>query len=217
MRLPFFALALISLFAVQAATLGQEIDAPANTSGTADGRVGPRASEPLRQFNTSLVALTKEVSPAVVQVMVTAYGPVDRSTQNDDAALFVRQQSIGSGVILDPNGYIITNAHVVKGAQRVRIALADKTASSPLDMAPVGKRKSLDAKLIGIDKDTDLALLKVDAHNLPVLALGAARPVYPGEVVLAIGSPEGLQNSVTMGIVSSVWRQPAPDKPMVYI
>jgi serine protease Do len=148
--------------------------------------------------------------------MVTGYGRADSKTRNSDVTV-VRQDAIGSGAILDPNGYIVTNAHVVKGAQHIRVALAERPGSSPLDMPPVGKRKILEAKLIGIDKDTDLALLKVDAHNLPVVTLGATRPVYPGELVLAIGSPEGLQSSVTMGIVSSVWRQPDPDEPMVYI
>jgi serine protease Do len=218
MKWSFLALPLvIPVFAVRGTALTQETNAAVDASGTAEMHVESRASDPLRQFNHSLVALTKEVSPAVVQITVTAYGPLNSGTRNDDVALFVRQQAIGSGVILDPNGYILTNAHVVKGAQRIRVALADRPGRSPLDMPPVAKRKILEAKLIGIDKDTDLALVKVDAHDLPVLALGATRPVYAGEVVLAIGSPEGLQSSVTMGVVSSVWRQPDPDKPMVYI
>jgi serine protease Do len=218
MKLSLLALALvIPVFAVRGAALTQETNAAVDASGTAEMHTEFRASDPLRQFNSSLVALTKKLSPAVVQIMVTAYGPADSGTRNDDVALFVRQQAIGSGVILDPSGYIITNAHVVKGAQRIRVAMADTPGSSPLDMQPVGKHRILAAKLIGLDKDTDLALLKVDAHNLPVLALGATRAVYPGEVVLAIGSPEGLQTSVTMGVVSSVWRQPKPDEPMVYI
>jgi serine protease Do len=84
-------------------------------------------------------------------------------------------------------------------------------------MSAVGKRKVLDATLIGVHKESDIALLKVAAQNLPALPVAATRPVYPGELVLAIGSPDGLQGSVTMGIVSSVWRQPNPDVPMVYI
>jgi serine protease Do len=149
--------------------------------------------------------------------MVTAYGPAAGSTADGDVARVVRQHEIGSGVIVDPNGYIMTNAHVVEGAQRIRIALAQSPGSSPLDMPAVGLRRILEAKLIGADKNTDLALLKEDAQNLPVLSLGATRPAYPGELVLAIGSPEGLESSVTMGIVSSVWRQPDPNEPMVYI
>jgi len=84
-------------------------------------------------------------------------------------------------------------------------------------MSAVGRTKILDATLIGLHKESDIALLKVQAHNLPVLPVAATRPVSPGEVVLAIGSPDGLQGSVSMGIVSSVWRQPNPDVPMVFI
>jgi serine protease Do len=106
---------------------------------------------------------------------------------------------------------------VVEGARRIRVALPEPVGASPLEMSPVGKRRVLDATLVGVHRESDLALLKVEAHDLPVLPLAATRPVYPGELVLAIGSPAGLQGSVTMGIVSSVWRQPDPDVPMVYI
>jgi serine protease Do len=75
----------------------------------------------------------------------------------------------------------------------------------------------LEAKLVGEDKDIDLALLKVEGHDFPTLPLGPTHAVRPGEFVMAIGSPEGLQNSVTLGIVSWVWRQPDPDQPMVYV
>src|SRR5207249_8830426 len=116
-------------------------------------------------------------------------------------ALIVRQRAIGSGVIVDPDGYIMTNAHVVEGAQRVRVVLPVPPSRSPLEIIPVGKRQVLDAKVVGIHKETDLALLKIDGQHLPTLPLGTRRPVEPGELVFAIGSPEGLQNSVTMGVV----------------
>lgn len=183
-----------------------------------EGNAGhSRVSGLLRQFNDSMVALTKEVTPAVVQITVTSYGPVESKSHTGDVAVFARQHDIGSGVILDPDGYIITNAHVVEGAQRIRVVLAVPDLTAPFDTAPASARKILEARLIGADKDTDLALLKVDAHNLPVLALASSRPVHPGEVVLAIGSPEGLQGSVTMGVVSSVWREPDPEDPAAYI
>src|SRR6202007_2686845 len=129
----------------------------------------------------------------------------------------VRQRAIGSGVILDPNGYIMTNAHVVEGAQQIRVVLPSPFANSPLEIAPLGKRQVLDAKLVGEDKGIDLALLKVEGHDFPTLPLATNSSVHPGEFVMAIGSPEGLQNSVTLGIVSSVWRQPDPDQPMAYV
>ncbi|MCU1222358.1 MAG: peptidase and chymotrypsin/Hap [Edaphobacter sp.] len=178
---------------------------------------GSGASGLLRELNTSLVTLTKDVTPAVVQIMVTSYGPIEPSSNTGDVALFARQHAIGSGVILDPNGYIITNAHVVEAAQRIRVTLSPAAANSQFDVAAAGEHRILEAKLVGADKDTDLALLKVDAHKLPVLGLAASRPVYPGEIVLAVGSPEGLQSSVTMGVVSSVERQPNPNEPAVYI
>src|SRR6266849_3566813 len=111
----------------------------------------------------------------------------------------------------------MTNAHVVEGARHIRVLLPSPVPDSPLDIAPVGKRQILDAKLLGEDKEIDLALLKVEGHDFPTLPLGTSRSAHPGELVMAIGSPEGLQNSVTLGIVSSVWRQPDPDQPMVYV
>jgi len=179
-------------------------------------RADSRSSELLRQFNSSLEALVSKVSPAVVQIQASGLAPLQAGNKGG-VAVIVRQRAIGSGVIVDPDGYIMTNAHVVEGAQRVRVVLPVPASPSPLELTPVGKRQVLDAKVVGVHKDSDLALLKVEGHNLPTLALGAKLPVQPGELVFAIGSPEGLQNSVTMGVVSSVWRQPDPDKPMVYI
>src|SRR4029077_1304261 len=134
-----------------------------------------------------------------------------------ETALIVRQHAVGSGVILDPNGYIMTNAHVVEGAQRIRVALPMPMEASQSAFAPAARRSILEAKLIGVHKESDLALLKIDGTNLPTLALGTTRFAHEGQLVIAIGSPEGLQNSVTMGVVSAVARQADPEKPMVYI
>ena len=120
-------------------------------------------------------------------------------------------------MIVDPDGYIMTNAHVVEGAQRIHVALPMPSIDSPSQLEPVGKQRIVAARLIGIHKETDLALLKIDQTGLPMLSLGAARLVHQGQLVFAMGSPEGLQNSVTMGVVSSVGRQPDPARPMVYI
>jgi serine protease Do len=210
----------ISLFGLQHSAFGQTTAQLTNSPGEASGKnerhVYPHGVELLRQFNASLVSLTKEVAPAVVQIMVTSYGPVDSSGHKGDVASFARQRDIGSGVIVDSNGYILTNEHVIDGAQRIRVLLAlpDGAGSDPT-AAPV--RRILEAKLVGADKDIDLALLKVDAHDLPVVTLSTTRPVYTGELVLAVGSPEGLQGSVTMGVVSSVSREPHPDMPAAYI
>jgi serine protease Do len=170
----------------------------------------------LQQLNGALEALAAKVSPAVVQVLVTGYGPVQQPGHGE-TALIARQHAVGSGVIVDPNGYIMTNAHVVEGAQRIRVLLPLPPSDSPLEVAPAGKRHLLDAKLVGLHKETDLALLKIDETNLPTLTLGNARKLRQGQLVFAIGSPEGLQNSVTMGVVSAVARQADPEKPMVYV
>ena len=213
-RLPLRVLLLACVSLITTTTLlSQESQHPAPADPR---RADLPSSDPLRQFNGALQALVARVSPAVVQIQVAGLAPLE-TTGKSGVAFIVRQRAIGSGVIVDPDGYIMTNAHVVEGAQRVRVVLPVPASQSPLDLTPVGKRQILDAKVVGIHKDTDLALLKIDGHHLPTLPLGTRRRVQPGELVFAIGSPEGLQNSVTMGVVSSVSRQPDPDKPMLYI
>ncbi|HZC24924.1 MAG TPA: trypsin-like peptidase domain-containing protein [Candidatus Binatia bacterium] len=169
----------------------------------------------LVQLNGALESLAAKVSPAVVQILVTGYGQVNEE-EKSQTALIVRQHAVGSGVIVDSNGYIMTNAHVVEGAQRIRVAL-------PLAMddgsgeAPVGKRRILEARLIGQHKESDLALLKVEQKDLPTLSLISQQPPRVGQLVFAIGSPEGLQNSVTMGVISALARQPDPSKQITYL
>jgi len=190
----------------------------ANPESEVGKGVGPRPEEApqvLQQLNSALESLVAKVSPAVVQVLVTGYGAIEQSNRSE-TALVARQHAVGSGVIVDADGYIMTNAHVVEGAQRIRVVLPMPSVDYP-QVEPVGKEHVLDAKLIGIHKESDLALLKIEQKNLPTLELGSARRIHQGQLVLAIGSPEGLQNSVTMGVVSSVGRQPDPDRPMVYI
>ena len=176
------------------------------------------APQLLQQLNSALQSVAARVSPAVVQILVTGYGPLENKGSQSNTALIVRQHAIGSGVIVDPSGYIMTNAHVVEGAQRVRVVLPVASTDVPLQLAPLGKSPILEAKVIGIHKEVDLALIKVNPSTpLPTLALSTARWVRQGQLVFAIGSPEGLQSTVTMGIVSSVARQPDLDKPYVYI
>jgi serine protease Do len=171
------------------------------------------ALAPLVQLNNALESLAAKVSPAVVQILVTGYGPL-KEEDKTETALIVRQHAVGSGVIVDSNGYIMTNAHVVEGAQRIRVALPlPGDSGRPV---PVGKRRILEAKLLGVHKETDLALLKIDEQDLPTLPLLQQR-ARVGQLVFAIGSPEGLQNSVTMGVVSAVARQADPAKALTYI
>jgi serine protease Do len=168
----------------------------------------------LVQFNDALENLAAKVSPAVVQILVTGYGPLHEESRSE-TSLIVRQHAVGSGVIVDPTGYIMTNAHVVEGAQRIRVALPLPTDTGRAVAA--GKRRILEARLVGSHKETDLALLKIDEKDLPTLVLLAQQRPRVGQLVFAIGSPEGLQNSVTMGVVSAVARQADPDKPLTYI
>jgi serine protease Do len=168
----------------------------------------------LAQFNNALEGLAAKVSPAVVQILVDGYGPLHEENRTQ-TALIVRQHAVGSGVIVDPSGYIMTNAHVVEGAQRIRVALPLPGDSGRA--VPVGRRHIIEARLIGVHKDTDLALLKIDEKDLPTLPLLVQPRARVGQLVFAIGSPEGLQNSVTLGVVSAVARQPDPEKPITYI
>jgi serine protease Do len=183
-------------------------------SPTSSDAKSSEAPDVLVQLNGALEGLAAKVSPAVVQILVTGYGPL-KEEDRSQTAFIVRQHAVGSGVIVDPNGYIMTNAHVVEGAQRIRVALPLNGDST--GQAPLGKRQILEARLIGQHKDTDLALLKVDETNLPTLPLVSRERPRVGQLVFAIGSPEGLQNSVTMGVVSALARQADPAKALTYI
>jgi serine protease Do len=174
-------------------------------------------SDAVHQMSTSFQALAKRVSPAIVEIMVTGYGSPNDEDSTASSAV-ERERSQGSGVIVDPDGYIITNYHVVKGSERVRVVLtpAMKDESQPYALLK-SRGRILPARVVGFSKEIDLAVLKVEARGLPTLPIGRYERLQKGQIVLAFGSPEGLENSVTFGLVSSVLRQPDPDDPMVYI
>jgi len=181
--------------------------------------MGTRPAEPpvvLQQLNSAIEQLAARISPAVVQILVTGYGALEESSHGR-TALITREHAIGSGVIVDPDGYIMTNAHVVEGAESIHVALPQASVDFPDRLPPVGKQRIVEARLIGIHKETDLALIKIEQTGLPTLSLGSRRPVHQGQLVFALGSPEGLENSVTMGVVSSVARQTDASRPMAYI
>jgi serine protease Do len=172
----------------------------------------------LSQFSSSLDALTLRVSPSVVQIQVTGFRAVNDGNPNNTSVV-ARGRSLGSGVIVDPDGYIITNAHVVKGAQRVRVFLTASPGGSQVS-ASLGftdRMPAMDATIVGIEPTIDLALLKIDAKGLPSLSFADYNTLKKGQVVLAFGNPEGFENSVTMGVVSAVARQVRPNVPSVYI
>ena len=169
-----------------------------------------RGAAELAGLSRDLQALSERVKPAVVQILVTGYEPADGQ--------LVKQRASGSGVILDSDGYVITNAHVVQGARRVQVALAG-LASGPPGARSILKApgRIVGAVVVGTDLETDLAVLKVDEKGLPVLTFGDSEALRPGELVLAFGSPLGLENSVTFGVVSAVARQVRPEDRMIYV
>src|SRR5262249_20929665 len=139
------------------------------------------------------------------------------SERGNTAVVIGRQRAIGSGFVIDPDGYIITNAHVVSGAQRVQIVVPEGPSDGSLQAILAARTNIVPARVVGVALDIDLALLKVENVKLAALSLASYRNVHQGEVVLAFGSPEGLRNTVTLGVVSSIARQTDPDSPMVYI
>jgi serine protease Do len=169
-------------------------------------------SPPQTQSLPDFVSLVKKVGPAVVNISTTQvrksaeYVPSpfgDQDPFNDFWQRFFggrmprgtqRQRGLGSGFIIDRDGTILTNYHVVDGAQKIVVTLADG--------------RSFDGKVLGKDQKTDIAIVKIDSHqDLPVVTLGDSDQLQVGEWVLAIGDPFGLDHTVTSGIVSAKGRQ----------
>ena len=181
-------------------------------AGQARGRAEPAPST-LRQFDAAIEALAQRVSPSVVQVVVAALGSGSSSAERP--GVVERTRVIGSGVILDSAGFIVTNAHVVSGAARVRVVFTAASGAEGSARPPTGLTR--EARLVGVDNETDLALLKVDTTGLPALRFGDSDHLRKGQLVFAFGSPVGLTNSVTMGVVSSVAREVDANRPVVFI
>ena len=133
------------------------------------------------------------IIPAVVHVRntryVQQYNPYDIYFGRQQSSKILKQEGTGSGVIISPDGYIITNNHVIKGANELEITLSDK--------------KTYKAQIIGKDIETDIALLKIDATDLPSVSLANSDNIQIGEWVLAVGNPFNLNTTVTAGIVSA--------------
>ena len=147
----------------------------------------------------SLSPAAKRAAPAVVSI-ATTQARAANPYQNDPWFRFFYgeredddpQQGLGSGVIVSPEGYILTNNHVVEGAQEIEVTLSDSRRAK--------------AKVIGTDPDTDLAILRINLDRLPVIALGNSDALQVGDRVLAIGNPFGVGQTVTSGIVSALGR-----------
>src|SRR5437867_8805265 len=214
---PFFSLPL-------AGTLGAAIFAAINASSSSNGAhaaVPPKISvqsAPLSReskITTSFAPAIKKVAPSVVNIYSTKTvrvnprlmpffddpflrrffgGDPNENPQDDRRRSRTREeQSLGSGVIVSEDGYILTNNHVVDGADEIKVVLADD-------------KKEFPAKLIGSDPQTDVAVLKVDGKKLPAVTTADSDQLEVGDVVLAIGNPFGIGQTVTMGIVSATGR-----------
>ena len=177
-----------------------------------------QAPDALNEFNNSVEALVRKVSPSVVQVLVTGFKPLAEKSHSEPNTVLGKQRGVGSGVIIDSEGYIVTNAHVVSSSRRVQVVLSslgDEMASPYSGLSSLGR--TLDALVVGVSNELDLALLKVEAKGLPALPIGKYERLQHGEIVFTFGSPSGLRNSVSMGVVSAVARQLDPDSPLVFI
>ncbi len=169
----------------------------------------------LVELSGEIRSLSRRVAPAVVQISVSGYGPLDQSPGHP-VSLFGRQESIGSGVIVDPEGYIVTNAHVLSGAVRIRIAFV--SPSSRNDAGENGEALAVEeARIVGVDSESDLALLKVERKGLTALKFMNSDRLRQGDLVLAVGAPMGLANSMSLGVVSAAARSLGEDNPMVYV
>lgn len=158
----------------------------------------------LKSASRTIEQLTNTVNPAVVEMDVRGWGVDDSRDEPERAGYLVHDRSVGTGVLITQGGEILTNHHLIRGAQQITIHL-------------LGSSNELRAKVIGDDPDTDLALLKIDGSGMPHFELAAGAPVRQGQIVLAIGNPYGLAHSVTLGVVSSPARELDIGTPATYI
>lgn len=187
--------------------------ARAATAAPAASPLDDNSVSSLVAVDKAMEALAAHVTPAIVNVTVTAKAKVNASQSEEDMpegmppgfGQFFGQPTqpqnrvehgLGSGVIISPDGYIVTNNHVVDGATDIRVTMSD--------------RRVFPAKLVGRDPLTDLAVLKINGSNFPSVPLGDSTKLHPGQTVLAFGNPMGFRFSVTRGIVSALNR-PNPD------
>jgi len=199
---------------------GQQNSAPSSSQNKPAETKAPAAPSPermdaLRQLSSSFQEISERSGRAVVQIFVRSYVPADESGGGGE--LLTAENSSGSGMIMSSDGYILTNAHVVKGAHSVKVQLNVRAEREKREQGDRSFNRPIPGTLVGIDRDSDLAVVKIDRTNLPYLEFGNSDDLKQGQVVLALGNPLGLDNSVSMGVVSAVSRQIKPDDPMVYI
>ena len=199
LRTGFLALLIIAAFTL----LGNNLSAK-------EAKVSPESTKFLSQLSTALDEVAATAGPSVVNISTTTTVTME---QNPFGEMFndpffrrffgdgngnpgqkrkQKSSALGSGVIVSENGYILTNNHVVQGADEIKVLLSDK--------------REFKGKIVGSDPKTDLAVVKIDAKDLPVIQIGSSNKLKTGDVVLAVGNPFGLNQTITMGIVSAVGR-----------
>ena len=204
-------LAVLSLVSVACASGLRAAEPKPNAQAAA--RPGPAAAAPpsgLRALDAQLDTLSRRVAPSVVQVVASGY-------TSTPALLLARGQATGSGVIVDSEGWIVTNAHVVENARSVRVDLLQQPTEATGGSILRPRSRRLAARVVGLDRETDVAVLKLEERGLPALELGDSESLRQGQLVMAFGSPLGLENSASLGVVSAVARQLKPDDPMIYV
>jgi serine protease Do len=180
---------------------------------SAQSRPQTAAPPALADLDGTIESLVRSVDPSVVQIFTTGLA-AGQGVVAGQSELVTPVRASGSGVVVDSEGFVITNAHVVRGASRIRV----EVPVAPSGQSLLARRsRVVVARVVGIDDETDLAVLKIEASGLRALTFGDSDALKAGQVVLAFGSPLGLQNSVSLGIVSAVARQLEPESPMVYI
>jgi serine protease Do len=167
----------------------------------------------IQNLSISLADLALRVRPSVVQIRTIGYGTIEGEAVGSVSS----QRGTGSGVILESDGFIITNAHVVKGAKHIEVWLNETNLQQNGTALELPQKKSAAAQLIGVDRDADLAVIKIDRTGLVPLTIADSDMLRQGQIVLAFGNPMALENSVTMGVISSAERQLSPGDPSVYI
>jgi len=169
----------------------------------------------IKDLSKALEDLSARTGRSVVQIFVRSYVTAESSDQVSE--LLSKESSSGSGILLSADGYILTNAHVVRGAHEVKVQLNIRMEQEARQQGDRSLNRPIDGRVVGIDRDSDLAVVKIDRTNLPFLTFGDSDELKQGQIVLALGNPFGLDNSVSMGVVSAVSRQIKGDDPMVYI
>ena len=206
---------LVGFFSVLAAALAISIVFHLTSWGKDAGpaiKIDNTALERSPQLGTSFAPVVKKAAPSVVNIYSTDIihlrqfrNPAfnnpffrqffgDRFGPDENREITRKEQRLGSGVIISPDGYILTANHVVEGADEIKVAVGDSDS------------KKFTARVVGTDPPTDVAVLKIEAEDLPAITLGDSEQLEVGDVVLAIGNPFGIGQTVTRGIVSALGR-----------